>query len=65
MTSLAIAMVVFSVLIRSVPLTPAGYPRLQLSVTVAFTVFTALGLAGIWASYTRGRVLHQGRDRRT
>lgn len=56
MLSLAIAMLVFSAVMGSVQITPAVYPQLQTSVTIAFTVFTLIGIAGIWTSYARGTV---------
>ena len=54
MVSLAIAMVVFSVVIGTVQISPAVYPELQQSVNLSFSIFFILGLIGIWASYTRG-----------
>lgn len=54
MLSLAIAMLIFSAIIGSVQITPDVYPQLQMSVTIAFTVFTLLGIAGILTSYARG-----------
>ncbi|MEI6294013.1 MAG: MFS transporter [Methanomicrobiales archaeon] len=54
MLSLAIAMLVFSAIIGSVPISPAVFPELQKSVNIAFTVFFILGLIGIAASYARG-----------
>jgi EmrB/QacA subfamily drug resistance transporter len=56
MLSLAIAMLVFSAVIGSVPISPVVYPELQQSVNIAFTVFFILGLVGIAASYARGAV---------
>ncbi|MCU0632872.1 MAG: MFS transporter [Methanolinea sp.] len=55
MLSLAIAMLVFSAVIGTVQISPAVYPELQQSVSLAFSVFFVLGLIGIWASYARGR----------
>jgi EmrB/QacA subfamily drug resistance transporter len=55
MFSLAIAMLVFSIVIGTVQITPAVYPQLQTSITMAFSIFFILGLIGIWASYVRGR----------
>jgi EmrB/QacA subfamily drug resistance transporter len=55
MFSLAIAMLVFSIVIGTVQITPAVYPQLQTSITIAFSVFFILGLIGVWASYVRGR----------
>ena len=54
MLSLAIAMLVFSAIIGSVPISPAVFPELMKSVNIAFTVFFMLGLIGIAASYARG-----------
>jgi MFS family permease len=56
MLSLAIAMLVFSAVIGSVPISPEVYPELQLSVNIAFAVFFIIGLFGIAASYARGAV---------
>jgi len=55
MLSLAIAMLVFSAVIGTVQITPAVYPQLQQSVNIAFSVFFVIGLAGIWASFARGK----------
>ncbi|MCX6690203.1 MAG: hypothetical protein NTZ39_11045, partial [Methanoregula sp.] len=55
MTSLAIVLLVFSAIIGTVQISPAVYPQLQQSVNVAFTVFFVISLAGIWASYARGK----------
>jgi EmrB/QacA subfamily drug resistance transporter len=59
MISMAIAMMVFSIIIGSRPITPQTYPELQLSVTVIFSLFLLLGLFGIWASYSRGEIHRQ------
>ncbi|NYT21726.1 MAG: MFS transporter [Methanomicrobiales archaeon] len=56
MVSMAIAMIVLSIFIGSQPISPAVYPELQLSVTVAFSIFIILGLVGIWTSYSRGSI---------
>jgi EmrB/QacA subfamily drug resistance transporter len=56
MLSLAIAMLVFSVVIGTVRITPEVYPELQQSINIAFTVFFLIGLIGIAASYARGTV---------
>ncbi|MEN6442325.1 MAG: MFS transporter [Methanoregula sp.] len=55
MLSLAIVMLVFSAVIGTVQITPAVYPQLQQSMNIAFAVFFAIGLVGIWASYARGK----------
>ncbi len=56
MISMAIAMIVVSYIIGSQPITPEVYPELQLSVTVAFSIFFVLGLIGIRTSYSRGTI---------
>jgi MFS family permease len=58
MISMAIAMIVISYIIGSQPISPGIYPELQLSVTVAFSIFFLMGLIGIWTSYSRG-TMHQ------
>lgn len=58
MISMAIAMIVFSIIIDSQQISPTVYPELQLSVTVSFSVFFLLGLFGIWTSYSRGTIHH-------
>jgi MFS family permease len=58
MISMAIAMIVFSIIIGSQQISPTVYPELQLSVTVSFSVFFLLGLFGIWTSYSRGTIHH-------
>ncbi len=57
--SMAIAMFCFSIFIGPVTLTPAVYPALMTSVTVAFVVFTILCILGVAASYVRGTI-HNG-----
>jgi len=57
MVSLAIAMLVFSAIIGTVQITPVVYPQLQQSVNVAFGIFVALGIVGVFASYARGKTL--------
>jgi EmrB/QacA subfamily drug resistance transporter len=54
--SMAIAMFCFAIFIGPVTITPSVYPALMTSVTVAFTVFTVLCIAGIGASYVRGTI---------
>jgi EmrB/QacA subfamily drug resistance transporter len=58
MISMAIAMIVISYIIGSQPISPGIYPELQLSVTVAFSIFFLMGFIGIWTSYSRG-TMHQ------
>lgn len=57
--SMAIAMFSFAVFIGPATITPAVYPALMTSVTVAFVVFTFLCILGIGASYVRGTI-HAG-----
>lgn len=58
--SMAIAMFCFAVFIGPVAITPAVYPALMTSVTVAFIVFTILCAAGILASFVRGTIHTEG-----
>ncbi len=57
--SMAIAMFCFAVFIGPDTITPAVYPALMTSITVAFVVFTVLCIVGIVASYVRGTI-HNG-----
>jgi EmrB/QacA subfamily drug resistance transporter len=59
--SMAIAMSCFAIFIGPIAITPAVYPALMTSVTVAFVIFTLLCLAGVGASYVRGTI-HSGQD---
>lgn len=54
--SMAIAMFCFAIFIGSETITPAVYPGLMTSVTVAFIIFTALCVMGIAASWVRGTI---------
>jgi EmrB/QacA subfamily drug resistance transporter len=54
--SMAIAMFCFSIFIGMVTITPAVYPALMTSVTVAFVVFTILCIIGVGASFVRGTI---------
>ena len=56
--SMAIAMFCFSVFIGNVVITPSVYPALLTSITVAFTLFTCLCIAGVGSSYLRGTIHH-------
>ena len=56
MSSMAIAMVVFAIVIGRVEITPEYYPNFLSAVKIAFTVFTALSFVGIFASYYRGNI---------
>jgi MFS family permease len=57
--SMAIAMFCFAVFIGPDAITPAVYPALMTSITVAFVAFTVLCIVGIVASYVRGTI-HNG-----
>jgi EmrB/QacA subfamily drug resistance transporter len=54
--SMAIAMFCFAIFIGTVTITPAVYPALMNSITVAFGVFTVLCIAGVGASFVRGTI---------
>jgi EmrB/QacA subfamily drug resistance transporter len=56
MTSMAIAMVVFAMIIGRVGITPEYYPTFLSAVKIAFTIFTSLSFVGIFASYYRGNI---------
>lgn len=56
LVSLAIAMMVFSLIIGSTQITPAVYGELERSTTVILGVFIVLGVFGTVASYARGRM---------
>jgi EmrB/QacA subfamily drug resistance transporter len=55
MVSMGISTVIFSILIGRVQITQGQYPSLMRSVVVAFIIFTALCLIGIFASMARGK----------
>lgn len=59
--SMAIAMFCFAIFIGSETITPAVYPALMTSVTVAFIIFTALCIMGVAASWVRGTI-HKDTD---
>jgi MFS family permease len=56
MLSMGIAMMIFSVIIGRVQITPAYHAQLLSSVQIAFALFAALCVAGIYFSLARGRV---------
>jgi EmrB/QacA subfamily drug resistance transporter len=55
MTSMAIAMVVFSVFIGREEITPANYGLFLISIRVCFTISSILCVVGIFFSFFRGR----------
>jgi EmrB/QacA subfamily drug resistance transporter len=56
MVSMGIAMLLFSVFIGRVQITPEHYPLFLKSAKTAFVIFTVLCFGGIFASLARGRV---------
>lgn len=56
MTSMAIAMVIFSVFIGREQITPSNYEQFLKSVKVSFVIFTFLCFIGIFFSFTRGEL---------
>jgi EmrB/QacA subfamily drug resistance transporter len=54
--SMALVMLVFSVIIGRVEITPEYYPLLVESAKVSFMIFTAVCFAGIFASLGRGKM---------
>ncbi len=56
MLSMGLAMMVFSIMIGRVEITPPYYPAFVSSIRVAFALFMLLCLAGIGASLSRGRI---------
>ncbi|MGE5458527.1 MAG: MFS transporter, partial [Methanococcaceae archaeon] len=56
MFSMAISILIFSLFIGNVKITPENYPGFLLSIKAAFTVFTLLCTFGIAASFSRGRL---------
>jgi hypothetical protein len=56
MLSMGIAMMIFSVIIGRVQITPEYHAALLSSVQTAFALFAALCVAGIYFSLARGRV---------
>ncbi|MFH1003011.1 MAG: MFS transporter, partial [Chloroflexota bacterium] len=56
MLSLGIATTIFAIFLGRVEISPEYYPLLVKSISVAFIVFTALCLGGIFASLARGKI---------
>ncbi|MFA5221808.1 MAG: MFS transporter [Methanoregula sp.] len=55
MLSMGIAMMIFSVVIGRVEITPANYPQFVASLQYAFILFTVLCVIGVFASLARGK----------
>lgn len=60
LTSLAIAMMVFSLVIGRVQVTPEVYPLFLASMQVIFLILAALCTFGVFASYARGSIRAHG-----
>ena len=56
MFSMGMVMLIFTAYIGRAQMTPSSYPFFMKSVKMAFMIFTALCLAGIFPSLSRGRV---------
>ncbi len=54
--SLAIAMIVFSLIIGTVQITPSVYGQLEKSISISIVIFILLGLVGVYTSYSRGNL---------
>jgi EmrB/QacA subfamily drug resistance transporter len=55
-SSMGIAMLVFSIFMGKVEIVPEYYPQFLVSVKVAYAIFSALCIVGIYASLARGRL---------
>lgn len=62
MFSMGITMLIFSLFIGRVEITPTCYPQFLKSVKMIFAIFTALCFCGIFASLARGKVGSGGRE---
>jgi hypothetical protein len=60
MMSAGTAMMIFALFMGRVPITPAVYPQYLRSARFAFAFFSALCVAGIFASLARGPRLSNG-----
>ncbi len=61
MLSLGLTLLLFSVIIGPVPVTPEVHPQFLQSVRIAFSVFSVLCFLGVFASMARGNVREKGR----
>jgi len=55
-SSMGIAMLVFSIFMGKVEIVPEYYPQFLVSVKVAYAIFSALCIVGIYASLARGKL---------
>jgi hypothetical protein len=56
MLSLGISLMIFSIYLGNVQISPANYPQFLKSLPVAFSLFSGLCGFGIFASLKRGKV---------
>jgi hypothetical protein len=56
MLSIGMVMIIFSVYIGRIQITPEYYPRFLKSIKVAFVIFAFLCIGGVFASIVRGKV---------
>ncbi|MEM3080020.1 MAG: MFS transporter, partial [Thermoproteota archaeon] len=59
MLSMGIATLIFAIYIGRTRITPLEYPMFITSVKMAFTIFAALCLGGVFASLARGKIRKQ------
>ncbi len=59
MLSMGIVMMIFSVMMGKTQITPEYYPKFLQSTQLAFSIFSALCLIGIFASLARGKVRNE------
>ena len=59
MMSMAIALLIVSIHVGNTKIAPGNYPALLASLRTAFTVFAVLSVAGVFASLSRGKVVHE------
>jgi hypothetical protein len=56
MLSMGMVMIIFSVYIGRIQITPEYYPLFLRSIRVAFVIFVFLCIGGVFASIVRGKV---------
>ena len=60
LASIAIAMMIFSIVMGRVQVTPELYPQFLSSVKLVFLVLAVLSIIGVYASYARGKIRSTG-----
>jgi MFS family permease len=63
MMSMGIVMLIFALIIGNVQITPEYYPEFLHSMRIAFVVFSALCVLGVFASLARGKVRDDGHSK--